>query len=343
MAFRAMSQNSRTHTFRWRPSAATEPPTFDLTELARDRVTPARELVRQASERLAHGLPSSAGRDLTSTLERALAPFEAAHGWRGTVAGWLATIREAAKFDGDPAEALAEELGLWAGGADDRRAERAWDGAALSPGTRLPERSLCAPALVSRGAGGPRDGALGLARGEAILVHGDSETVAVVLEEVQSRGLAPHVLVTEGGPDLSGRRLAARLAARGLPVTYMYDLAALDAVRRADRVWVGTESIGAADFLGRVGTRALLEEARRLEVPTSLVATSDKLMPLGALVLPAFDENWLLWERAPEGVRIESAFYEAVPLELVDCLATEVGLESAAELSLRCLRTSRVS
>ena len=90
----------------------------------------------------------------------------------------------------------------------------------------------------------------------------------------------------------------------------------------------------------RVGTRALLNEARRLEVPTAVLATSDKLVPDGELALPLWSERdtWLLWENAPEGVRLDSQAYESVPLDLPGVFATEQGRLSATELSLRCLR-----
>ncbi len=76
-------------------------------------------------------------------------------------------------------------------------------------------------------------------------------------------------------------------------------------------------------------------------MPTAVFATSDKLTPRGKLTLPAWSErdSWLLWENAPEGVRVDSQAFETVPLELVDTFATEAGLEGAADLSLRSLWT----
>jgi translation initiation factor 2B subunit (eIF-2B alpha/beta/delta family) len=135
--------------------------------------------------------------------------------------------------------------------------------------------------------------------------------------------------------------MARRLAATGAKLRCVYDAALAGAVGRADRVWLGTEGIGADSFSARVGSRAMLEEARRLEVPTCLLATSDKLLPAGELRLPAWadHETWLLWEDAPDGVRLDSQPWEAVPLSLVDVVATEHGPERAADLALRCLRT----
>ena len=100
------------------------------------------------------------------------------------------------------------------------------------------------------------------------------------------------------------------------------------AVRRADRVWLGTDALGTDAFLGRVGTGALVECARELGVTTTVLATTDKLTPGGDLTLPdwAAGEAWHLWESAPRDVEVEAQPFESVGLEWVDGVATEVGL-----------------
>ena len=127
----------------------------------------------------------------------------------------------------------------------------------------------------------------------------------------------------------------------GVRLTLVYDAALPGLLGRADRVWLGTEAIGAQAFLAAVGTRLLLQEAERLEVRSAVLATSDKLMPRGALAPPAWGarDGWLLWEDAPEGVRLESQPYEPVALDLPEFFITEHGAGSATDLALRALRT----
>lgn len=276
-----------------------------------------------------------------AALARELQDTWAAHGWRGPVAGLRAALASAATVArANAREALLEECSLW---CEDRTAEETevtWDGTPLGPGVRLPDRGrVAAPFLAGAGPNAHPDA---LERGEVIVVHGWSETVARTLEAAHRAGLAPEAIVSEGGPDLGGRRLARRLVAAGIPVRFIYDVALPDAVRRADRVWIGTDAIGARTFVARVGTRVLLQEARRAEVGITVLATSDKLMPGGELVLPRWceDEPWLLWERPPAGVTIASQAFEAVPLEHTGKFATEFGLVSAVELSVRALRTA---
>ena len=64
------------------------------------------------------------------------------------------------------------------------------------------------------------------------------------------------------------------IRADGLVVTFVYDAALTGAVQRVDRIWLGTESIGEHTFLGRVGTRAMLEHAKACDVPAMVLATS---------------------------------------------------------------------
>jgi hypothetical protein len=273
-----------------------------------------------------------------AAVESELAALWRAHGWRGPVVGLRTAFAAAAdvarRAGGDVRETLLEECALWVDDRSGEEGEATWDGQPLGRGVRLPDRARVAAPFL--------EGPDMLERGEVIVVHGWSETVARTLEAAHRAGLAPEAIVTEGGHDLGGRRLARRLVAAGMPVRFVYDAAAPDAARRADRVWIGTDAIGARAFAARIGTRVLLQEARRVEARTAVLATSDKLVPGGELSLPRWceDEPWLLWERPPAGVTIASQAYEAVPLELADTFATEFGLVGAAELSVRALRTA---
>jgi len=278
---------------------------------------------------------------LAESLDWGLSEVRDAQGWRGAVAGWLHTIDQltesgrrgediAPRSPASAQEILAEEMGLWLGGAG--AGEARWNGEPLANGRRLADRSQCADHLLSD-----------LERGEVICVHGYSDTVALALEAAGQRGLAPEVLVSEGGPDLGGRRLARRLNKAGLHVRYVYDSALAAWAQSADRVWLGTEAIGAEAFLGLVGCANLCEQARQQGVPVTVLATGDKLLPAGwSLATPAWgeDSTWQLWGDAPEGVRVESQPYELVSADLPSLFVSEYGQSTAADYSVRFLRTA---
>ena len=186
-----------------------------LGALEGDRASCAATVVLEASRALQDELLCTpepwgweAGRALvTDTLAR----LRVAHDWRGPVARWFAALDElvergeAGSLGAHARELVLEELGLWLGG--EGAGESDWDGTPLTEGRRLPDRTRAAAALADD-----------LMHGEVLLVHGYSRTVLLALEEAQRRGLAPEVVVTEGGPDLGGRRLARRLVEVGARV-----------------------------------------------------------------------------------------------------------------------------
>jgi len=332
-------------TFEWTPPTAgipqaesDEPLAERLSSLVEDRAASAADVVRRAA-RTCHGWlvePSCADAGVGALLEQGLGELVESQGWRAPVARFrasLAAVADRTPDDGGPAlrEALASECALWLETAE-TLAGPGWDDAAERPRLRLPDRGDCARPLLQ--------GRAPIEEGEVFLVHGWSETVARGLELVQARGLAPEVIVSEGGPDLGGRRLARRLGASGMKVRFVYDAALVAAVRRADRVWLGTDALGTDEFLGRVGTGALVECARELGVPTTVLATTDKLTPGGELELPTWadGEAWHLWESAPKDVEVEAQPFESVGLEWVDGVATEVGLMLPGDLQDAPLR-----
>ena len=281
-----------------------------LAEVALDRAASARQVVLETSRILERWLREGHGRGCTGPdLESELADWAEEQGWRGPCALWLDSCRLAWSAGGDVH--LAREAAL--GSAEE------------SPPSRGALADLAAADLE---------------RGETVLVTAWSETVAMALESAWRLGRRPQVLIGEGLPGLDGRRMARRLVRAGIPVTMVYDAALAGLVPRADRTWLSTEAIGASAFLARCGTRTLLEECARHDVPARVLATSDKLVPGGELRLPAWCERdaWLLWEDAPEGVALESQCFEAVPLGLAEAFLTEVGTETASALHLRALR-----
>lgn len=312
-----------------------------LEAIAQDRAAPAARVVQETASVLRGWIrdrPSGSVLD-GRELERELAAWADEQGWRGPCALWLDSLRcawtaAASRDSGSAGELALEELALemdcWL--RSDERDAQDWNGEPLAPGRRLPSRRDLAEHAAND-----------VEVGESVLVTSWSDTVALSLEAAWRTGRRPEVFVGEGSPDLDGRRMARRLARGGIRVTMVYDAAVAGLAPRVDRVWLATEAIGAGTFLARKGTRILLEECARRDVPARVLATSDKLVPGGALRLPAWGERerWRLWEDAPEGVGLESQVFEIVPIELLELVGgfvSEVGRETAAALHLRSLR-----
>ena len=275
-------------------------------------------------------------------LEQGIAMFEERHAWRGPVAIFLDSLRLAwrqSSSDGSqlPRTALSEEAGFWIWSQredleswPDMAAE--WNGNALAPGRRMPSRTLLARAAAEE-----------LESDETILAHGYSEALALALEAAQREGKRPRVLCGEGLPLLEGRRLALRLAAAEIPLTLVYDALLSGLVPEADRVWLASDAIGARGLFAQAGARRLASEAAEHEVPLQVLATSDALLPGGALEMPRWmgEDKSLLWVEAPRTVELRTTFLEQLPLEDAPQFLTEKGRESTEALFLRALRLER--
>jgi hypothetical protein len=317
-----------------------------LEEIVRDDLRGSEALVHEAAQAVfgwalehdAGWQPARAGAE----LEQGIAALEERHGWRGQVAIFLDSLRLALRRSAEganclPRTALSEEAGFWIWSQredleswPDFAVE--WDGTALAPGRRMPSRAQFA-----------RTAAAELETGETILVHGFSECLARALEEALRAGKRPRVLCGEGLPLLEGRRLARRLAALDAPLELCYDAVLPDRVADADRLWIASAAIGARALLAQAGARRLAREALEHDVPLQVVATSDALLPGGALALPRWmrADRSLLWVEAPRTVELATAFLEELPLEAVPEFLTEKGRESAEALCLRALRLER--
>src|SRR4051812_9458951 len=276
-----------------------------LTELVRDLAcdcdSTAEEIVLETSRRLRawlDALPTSARDEAGCEIESGLADWNDAHGWRGPCATWMDSLRRAwhagvavsnRRAALRPSDVLGEELGLWLGAAPGRaRSADLWNGEPLSEGARIPSRAELA-----------RHAAASLEHGEVVLVSGFSATISAALESAQHAGREPHAIVSESAPRRDGRRMAERLARAGISVTLCCDAALFANVSRADRVWLATEAIGSGCWFGRLGVRHLIDEAERMEVPVSLLAISDKLMPGGELRAPSRNHERSAWPDAP--------------------------------------------
>lgn len=337
------------HTFHWRPGdpdgdmQLCVPLAQRLSPLLKDRTSTAEEIILEASDLLCGWLRDLRDGDdlqLGALLGAELDPLLAAHGWRAPVQLWMRTIDKAAgqakSYRSSLREVLLEELGLWLGGLDvdslagSEKGSEPWSGEPLQAGRRLPLRSKCVDALVP-----------GIETGEVIAIPAYSETVALAVERLAQAGLEPKLILGEGGPGLGGRLMARRLEHLGLDMRLVYDAAMPECVAEADRLWMGTEAIGADALLATIGTGNVVQSARRNQVPCTVLVTSDKLVPMGELRLPewAESETYLLWEAPVPGLKVESQFYECLPLQGTLVLATEFGLQSPAQLALNALRT----
>jgi ribose 1,5-bisphosphate isomerase len=170
-----------------------------------------------------------------------------------------------------------------------------------------------------------------------------SATVLRVLEAV-ARSRAVEVRCSEGRPALEGRKLAARLAAVGIPVIFFTDAALGHAVEESDAVLVGADAVAGSFFLNKSGTGLLAGAAALRGVPVHVAAGRDKFVAEAtADRLENRDGPGAeVWPDAPPGVRVRNPYFERVAIDLVTSFITDIGLLPAAEVAHVCEAQARV-
>ena len=169
-----------------------------------------------------------------------------------------------------------------------------------------------------------------------------SRTVLTVLERIAATRQL-RVSCSESRPALEGRRLASRLAAAGIAVTYFSDAAISQALGAADAVVVGADAVAPEWFLNKSGTRMLAAAAGQQGVPVHVIATRDKFVShsVGARLAMREGAGSEIWESPPAGVAVRNPYFESTPLELVATLITDMGVLGAGLAIDVCEAVSR--
>ena len=169
-----------------------------------------------------------------------------------------------------------------------------------------------------------------------------SRTVLTVLERIATTRQL-RVSCSESRPALEGRRLASRLAAAGIAVTYFSDAAISQALGAADAVVIGADAVAPEWFLNKSGTRMLAAAAGQQGVAVHVIATRDKFVShaVGARLSMREGAGSEIWESPPAGVTVRNPYFESTPLELVASLITDMGVLGAGLAIDVCEAVSR--
>lgn len=294
-----------------RLSAVAEDQAADAQEVVRECATLLRRWVKERSYSWSRN-PAAAGAE----LEAGLGQWIERQAWRGSCANFVQGLRTA--FMGLDAETelrahLIEELS-------------GWTTTGLEFGGPLPDPQLVSPHAMRH-----------LDRGEEVLIHGRSKVLLETLARAHQAGLSPRVTVAVNASDQGGKLIARQLSSQGVAVRLVWDSALIACVANADQIWLAAEGIGPAAFIGALGGASILSEARRLEIPTTVLCTTDTCLPGGDMQLPAWgdEEQWQLWSQGPEGVTLEAQPFEFIDASGVTHWITDEGHTTLGDLCVR--------
>ena len=163
----------------------------------------------------------------------------------------------------------------------------------------------------------------------------NSRTVRDALRRARESGREPRALVAEGRPRLEGRRLAAALAAEGLPVWLVADAALPLFLSQAHALWMGADAVTDRGVINKIGAYPAALAAREHSVPVYALAVRKKFLPAGTPALKIVEmPPEEVWEEPAPGVRPRNLYFEVVPLELLRGVAVEDGVLGPAEAAI---------
>ncbi|MER3543139.1 MAG: hypothetical protein C4311_00690 [Chloroflexota bacterium] len=160
-----------------------------------------------------------------------------------------------------------------------------------------------------------------------VLTHSASAAVAAALRLGYAQGRVARAICTESRPQNEGQALARDLAAAGLPVTFVVDAAAYEALAQADAVWIGADALAAAGVVNKIGSAGLAVLAGQRGVPVRVLAGRDKVWPAALSPAPpvADRDPAEVWAEAPPGISVVNRYFDLTPWWAVSAVVMEDG------------------
>ncbi len=171
-----------------------------------------------------------------------------------------------------------------------------------------------------------------------ILTISYSGLVRDAILELKRRKAIPQVYVGEGRPRYEGLTLARELAGNDISCTVFADAAFSGFLGEIDCVLIGADAVGPASILNKIGTTAILREAKIREIPTAAAydflkvvdenGFPDEITEYSPEELMADSVAQQIAEEAKgfEHIRLVNRYFEVVPRGLVDTELADVTL-----------------
>ncbi|HSB46687.1 MAG TPA: S-methyl-5-thioribose-1-phosphate isomerase [Candidatus Bilamarchaeum sp.] len=166
--------------------------------------------------------------------------------------------------------------------------------------------------------------------GALVLTHCHSSTSTKVMIEAKRMRKKFSVICFETRPRYQGRTTAAELAAAGIDVTLSVDGGMNSAMKKADIVIVGADSVTSrGDLINKIGTSTLAHIARMNDVSFYSAAELYKYSPMtifGTREKIEERDHREVWDRPARGVKITNPAFEATAAKYINGYITELGV-----------------
>lgn len=168
--------------------------------------------------------------------------------------------------------------------------------------------------------------------GGEVATYSRSGTVLSALRRALESGTRFRVLTSEARPGHEGLSVARELAEAGVRVTLTTDAGLASLIGPADVLLVGADALCARGLVNKVGTGALVRQARVEDVPAYVLAGTDKLLPSSHRKRPPLTAHQSMGHPLPERVHEASPLFECASLSPVEAVITEEGALAPEEI-----------
>jgi translation initiation factor 2B subunit (eIF-2B alpha/beta/delta family) len=163
--------------------------------------------------------------------------------------------------------------------------------------------------------------------GETVFTHDYSSTVLEAIETACADGDHLTVYVSEARPRYLGRKTARTLAGMDRVDPHLVvDGASGYFLSECDRVVIGMDCIVEDVLYNRIGTYPLAATAAREGVPVTVVGSSTKVIDEFHFENEIRPGSEVMLEPV-EGITLENPAYDATPVELLDSIVTDEGVQ----------------
>lgn len=162
-----------------------------------------------------------------------------------------------------------------------------------------------------------------------VYTHCHSSSVTAILLAAKKSGKRFSVINTETRPRYQGRITAMELSKAKIPLTHYVDSAMRLAIKKADAVFLGADSISALGVDNKIGSGLACELAMRYDVPVFICAHSFKINAESVLGKEDLIEQRHVsevWPKAPRNVKIENPSFEKIEPENITAIISELGV-----------------
>ena len=163
-----------------------------------------------------------------------------------------------------------------------------------------------------------------------IFTHCHSSSVVGILRKAKEQGKKFEVYCTETRPMFQGRITASELAQLKIPVTMFVDSGARIALKEADLMLIGSDSISTeGKIINKIGSEMFSEIANKYDVPVYSCTDAWKFDPQSVYGYEEKIEKREakeVWKKPPKGVKISNLAFEKVHPNLIMGIISELGI-----------------